>query len=97
MGDEALLQSWYFWLAFAGILIVAVAALLILVLLAAKRILRLALVALGIVETIKANTASIWGLQQTNEVASTILDDAKNIDSHLSLVSTALHELDNNN
>ncbi len=97
MNDEILYQSWYLWLGIGAVVIVAAAALLIMVIMAAKRILNLAIAALGLVEQIKDNTTSIWGLQQTNETATSILEDAKNIDSHLSLVSNALHDLDNNN
>jgi len=68
--DEATLYSnWYLGLGIAVVLIVAAAALLILVWFAARRILRLATAALGLVVQIKENTNSIWGLEQTNEVA----------------------------
>ncbi len=97
MNDQVLYETWYMWLAIAAVVIVAAVALLIMVIMAARRILNLAVAALGLVEQIKDNTSSIWGLQKTNEIASTILQDAKDIDSHLSLVSDALHELDNKN
>ena len=72
MNDNALYESWYFWLIVATVLIIAAAALLLLVNAAAKRILRLASAALGLVVEIKENTSSIWGLQTTNEVAGQI-------------------------
>lgn len=94
MNDASLYQSWFLWLGVATVLILAAATLLLLVYFAAKRILRLATAALGLVVEIKQNTNSIWGLQQTNEVAGKILQGSSNIKNHLTLVSDALHELD---
>ncbi len=97
MDDNTLYASWYFWLIVATVLIVAAVALLLLVNAAAKRILRLASAALGLVVEIKENTSSIWGLQKTNEVAGHILQGSSNIKDHLTLVADALHELDSKN
>lgn len=94
MNDAGLIDSWIFWLVIATILIIAAATLLLLVNMAARRILRLANAALGLVVEIKKNTSSIWGLQQTNEVAGKILKGSSDIKDHLTLVSDALHELD---
>ena len=94
MNDDTLYTSWYLWLGVATILIIAAAALLLLVNGAARRILRLASAALGLVVEIKQNTSSIWGLQQTNEVAGQILQGTSDIKAHLTLVADALHELD---
>ena len=94
MNDDALYTSWYLWLGVATVLIIAAAALLLLVNGAARRILRLASAALGLVVEIKQNTSSIWGLQQTNEVAGQILQGSSDIKAHLTLVADALHELD---
>jgi len=91
--DEATLYSnWYLGLGIAVVLIVAAAALLILVWFAARRILRLATAALGLVVQIKENTNSVWGLEQTNEVAVDILEGAKAIETHAGMVAEALHE-----
>ena len=93
--DEATLYSnWYLGLAIAVVLILAAAVLLLLVWNSARRILRLASAALGIVIEIKENTNSIWGLQQTNKVACDILDGAKAIETHAGMVAEALHESD---
>ena len=62
MEDSTLYQNWYIGLGIATVLIVAAAALLIMVILAAKRILRLAGAALGLVTQIKENTKSVWAL-----------------------------------
>ncbi len=91
--DEATLYSnFYIGLGIAVVLIIAAAALLIMVWFAARRILRLATAALGLVTQIKENTNSIWGLQTTNEVAVDILEGAKAIESHAGMVAEALHE-----
>jgi len=95
MNDEALFSEWYFWLVVAAILIVAAAALLIIVLVLARRILRLAVAALGIVTKVKENTAPIWELQTTNEVALQILNGAKDIKDHTGLVAANLPKNDN--
>jgi hypothetical protein len=94
MDDATLYSNFYTGLAIAAVIIVAAAVLLILVVLAARRILRLATVALGLVEQIKENTDSIWHLRTTNKVASDISDGADAIDSHAGLVVKALQEAD---
>lgn len=92
MNDPALYNQWIFWLIIATVLILAAATLLILVIVKARRILRLAKAALGLVIEIKKNTLPIWELQQTNAVACDILETAKDINSHINLVGDALHE-----
>lgn len=90
MEESALFQQWYIALAIAGVIVVAAAVLLLLVWNAARRILRLARAALSIVVRIKENTMSIWGLEQTNEVACDILEGAQAIEEHARLVAEAL-------
>ena len=92
MDDATLYSNFYLGLAIAIVVILAAAVLLILVWLAARRILRLATAALGLVIQIKENTNSIWGLQTTNEVASNILEGAEAINEHAGLVAEALHQ-----
>ena len=92
MNDVSLYESWFLWLGVATVLIIAAATLLLLVNAAARRILKLALAALNLVVEIRKNTDSIWGLQQTNEVAGKILKGSGDIKDHLTLVSDALHE-----
>jgi len=90
--DEATLYSnFYIGLGIAVVIILAAAVLLLLVWSSAKRILKLASAALGLVVQIKENTNSIWGLQTTNEVATDILEGAEAIESHAGLVAEALH------
>ncbi len=95
MNDAILYDQWFFWLIVATILVLAAATLLILVIIKARRILRLASAALDIVVKIKENTMSVWELQNTNEVASNILEEAAEINSHINLVATSLHEIEN--
>ena len=92
MEEAALFSSWYIGLAIATVIILAAALLLLGVWNAARRILRLASAALGLVIQIKENTNSIWGLQQTNEVACDILEEAQEIETHAGMVAEALHE-----
>lgn len=91
--DDSTLYTYYFiGLGIAVVIILAAAILLLLVRSQARRILKLATAALGLVVQIKENTNCIWGLQQTNEVAVDILEGAQAIESHAGLVAEALHE-----
>ena len=92
MEDATLYTNYYIGLGIAVVIILAAAVLLLMVRGAAKRILKLATAALGLVVQIKENTNCIWGLEQTNAVAGDILDGAKAIESHAGLVAQALHE-----
>lgn len=92
MDASALYSNYYIGLAIAVVIILAAAVLLILVWMAAKRILTLATAALGLVTQIKENTNCIWGLQTTNEVATDILEGAEAIKTHAGMVAEALHE-----
>ncbi len=92
MNDAEYYNHFYIGLAIAGAIVVIAAVLLILILVAAKKILKLAGAALGIVVNIKQNTMSIWELQNTNHKAVDILKDADTILSNAGAVATALHE-----
>ena len=94
MSDATLFENWLFWLGIAAVIVVAAALLLILVWLAARRILKLAVAALGLVHQIKANTAIIWALEETNDTAVNILEDAQRIRNNGAAVAQALHEAD---
>ncbi len=65
MNDEAYYNQFYIGLAIAGVIVLIAATLLILILVAARRILNLANAALSIVINIKLNTLSIWQLHST--------------------------------
>ena len=95
MNDAEYYNLFYIGLAIAGAVVLIAAVLLILILVAAKRILKLAEAALGLVVNIKQNTMSIWGLQDTNHTAIKILNEADTILSNAGAVATALHETEN--
>ncbi|MDA7699146.1 hypothetical protein N8795_03430 [Flavobacteriaceae bacterium] len=90
MENEALFNEWLIGLVLVSLIIVIAAVLLILVFLAAKRILRLAGAALEIVTQIKNNTNAIWELETTNKVAVDIQNEAEAIEAHATLVAEAL-------
>lgn len=92
MNDAEYFREFYIGLALAGAIVVIAAALLILILVAARRILKLANAALGIVINIKQQTMSIWELQNTNHKAVAILNEANTIESNAGAVAQALHE-----
>ena len=83
-------NEWLIGLVLVSLIIVIAAVLLILVFLAAKRILRLAGAALEIVTQIKNNTNAIWELETTNKVAVDIQNEAEAIEAHATLVAEAL-------
>ncbi|MFQ3326960.1 MAG: hypothetical protein ACI8YC_001600, partial [Salibacteraceae bacterium] len=68
MENETLFNEWLIGLVLVSLIVVIAAVLLILVFLAAKRILRLAGAALEIVTQIKNNTLPIWELETSNKV-----------------------------
>ena len=92
MNDAAYYNEFYIALAIAGAIVVIAATLLILIWIAARKILKLANAALTIVINIKNNTLSIWELQKTNHKALDILSEADTIESNAGAVAKALHE-----
>ncbi|SDB33848.1 hypothetical protein SAMN03097699_0784 [Flavobacteriaceae bacterium MAR_2010_188] len=93
MENTELYNEWLIGLAIVGVIVVIAAVLLLLIWLAARRILRLASVALNVVKQIKNNTDSIWELQKTNKVALGIDAEATAIKEHATLVAKALEEV----
>jgi len=92
MNDAQYYKEFYIALAIAGAIVVIAALLLILIWIAARRILKLANAALGIVVNIKQNTLSIWELQSTNHKAVDILNEADTILGSAGAVAQAFHE-----
>ena len=90
MENEALFNEWLIGLVLVSAIVVIAAILVILVFLAARRILRLAVAALKIVTQIKNNTNAIWELENTNKVALNIKNEAEAIEEHATLVADAL-------
>lgn len=94
MDEATLYQNWLIGLGIAVVIILVAAFLLIRVWSAARRILRLARAALGLVTQIKEHTQSIWELEKTNQIAGAILREAGEIESHAGMVAEALHHAD---
>ncbi|GAC1588202.1 MAG: hypothetical protein NVS3B8_02130 [Chitinophagaceae bacterium] len=92
MNEAAYYNQFYIGLAIAGTIVVVAALLLILIWMAARRILKLASAALTLVIKIKENTMSIWGLLETNHKAVNILSEAETIENSAGLVAEAFHE-----
>lgn len=95
MNDNEYYTSFYIALAIAGTIVLIAAVLLVLILVAARRILKLANAALGLVINIKQNTLSIWELQHTNHKAIDILNEADTILGSAGAVAQAFHETEN--
>ena len=91
INDAELFANWYLWLVIAAVIIIAAAVLLIAVWFAAKRILTLAVAALGLVKQIRSNTQCVWKLADTNQTAGDILNTAQSIHGHGGQVAGALH------
>ncbi len=94
MDEATLISAWITGLAIAAVLVAAAAALLIAIWLAARRILRLALETLQIVESIKQNTNSIWALEGTAEVGEQLLGGARSIRQHGARIAQTLQGAD---
>lgn len=92
MNDDAYYNQFYVGLAISGALVVVAAILLLLIWMAARRILKLATAALSLVIKIKENTLSIWGLLETNKKAVNILSEAEIIKDNAGAVAEAFHE-----
>jgi hypothetical protein len=89
-----LYATWGLWLAIAGVIVVAAAALLITILVLARRIAALAGVALHVVEQIEHNTKPIWQLNATNHVARDLLGGAQAIEANAGAIVNALAAAD---
>ncbi len=80
MPDAELYAVWYWSLAVAGVVVLLAAALLISILLVARRILSNARQALAAAEAIAEDTKVIWELSETNTLAEEILATAESIE-----------------
>lgn len=90
MSAQEIYQWWFIWLGVAGIIVLAAAALLITIIVLARRIGVLAASALGVVEQIEQNTKPIWQLNATNKVAKDLLAGAQAIESNAGAIVGAL-------
>ncbi len=90
MTDADLWVAWRLWMAVAGMVVLIAAGLLITIWLTARKILADAVRALKAAEAIRANTQPIWGLKDTNTVASDILDTVRGIENKATALGGAL-------
>lgn len=90
MSAEEIYHWWFIWLGIGAGVIVAAAALLITILALAHRIAVLARGALEIVEGIQSETAPIWQLGETNQVAGDLLKGAETIRDNAGAITEAL-------
>lgn len=92
MSDAELWAAWRLWLAVAAVVVLIAASLLVAIWLTARRILAEALRALAAAETIQKNTAAIWELQATNQVAERILETVESIERKGGTLAQALEQ-----
>jgi hypothetical protein len=79
MTDADLWRAWQFWMAIAAAIVLIAATLLIVILVTARRILADAVRALNAADAIRRQTAAIWQLEQTNDVAAEISETVRRI------------------
>lgn len=96
MSSDEIYFWWFVWLAIGGAIVVAAAGLLIMIILVARRIARLAGVALGVVAEIEQYTKPVWEINATNKVAGDLLTGAKAIEANAVAIVGALSAADKN-
>ncbi len=90
MSEREFVRYWRTGLVIASAVVVAVATLLLAIIGTARSILHNAERALAVANEIVSNTRPIWHLEQTNAVATQLLDGARAIDQHATEVADAL-------
>ncbi len=90
MADAELYTIWYWSLAVAGVVVLLAAALLMAIVLVARRILGNARQALEAAEAIAEDTKVIWELEETNRTAEEILEAAESIEQRGGRIVEAL-------
>ncbi len=90
MSEKQFIRNWYTGLGVAVGVVAAVAVLLLTIIGTARSILGNARRALGVANEIVVNTRPIWELEQTNAVASQLLEGAQAIAGHAAAVADAL-------
>ena len=90
MSDTELWAAWRLWMIVAGLVVVVAAALLVTIWLVARSILAHAVRALRAAEAIQQNTAPIWALQTSNEVATGLLATVQDIEAKGGALAEAL-------
>lgn len=90
MTDADLWAAWRLWLAVAVVVVLIAASLLVIIWLTARKIYADAVRALNAAQAIRAQTQSIWSLEQTNDVAEDILNTVQAIEQKSTLLADAL-------
>jgi cell division protein FtsB len=90
MTDAELLERWYVILGIAAILTVAAAALLVTILILARRIAQAALRSHRAVQQIAENTRAIWELDATNAAAWDLRETARSVRHRAEEIAQAL-------
>ncbi len=90
MSERQFVRYWYTGVAIAAAVVVAVAGLLLAIIGTARSILHNARRALELANEIVTNTRPIWQLEQTNAVATQLLEGAQAIEEHATEVADAL-------
>lgn len=90
MSEKQFVRNWYTGLGIAAAVVAAVAGLLLMIIGTARGILSNARLALGVANEIVANTRPIWELEQTNAVATQLLDGARAIAGNAAAAADAL-------
>jgi gas vesicle protein len=90
MSTDQFLSYWYKGAAVVGVIVGAVAALLLAIIATARSIQANAERIISVAEEIVSNTQALWKLAETDTVASEILSGAKSIEEHVAEVADAL-------
>jgi hypothetical protein len=90
MKTEQVLDYWRKWAAAVGVIIAAIATLLLAIIATARSIQFNAERIISVAEEIVANTQGLWKLADTDTAASQILSGAKSIEVHVSELADAL-------
>lgn len=90
MTSAEIWASWRIWMGVAVVVVLIAASLLVFILVTARAILKDAVRALAAAERIRQNTAPIWALETTNDVAAEIRDTVKAIEGKGGALAGAL-------
>jgi hypothetical protein len=90
MTDADLWAAWRLWMAVGAAIVLVAAALLVAIWVTARSIAGHARRALAAAEAIRANTAPVWALQTTNEVAAEMLETVRAIEAKTTALVEAL-------
>lgn len=90
MSDAELWAAWRLWIIVAGVVVLIAAALLITIWLTARSIHAHAVRALAAARQIQEQTAPIWALQTSNEVAGGLLETVESIERKGAALAEAL-------